>query len=279
MKGKLFWLIIALIVIAIIFSVVGNNGKSAENFKPLEIEVGDEFTYIGYDNTMYVLNYAMVDVTGDEVKDMIIMIGEKENPSSTSAKNIDVVIYGPTEEKFYNLKLKKYEGEAQRIETYDMTGDGILDIILKVNDANGDISIRVISMQNMEFKEIFKAKDNKGITFTGNFLDGFKAYIKNSKYGKEVNLDVQDRKENYISRGFFDEAGRLLKSDVKIFATGFKSVEIVQLDGYFGFQTTQRIIGFDEEDLLEEITSIWKYENGKWNLKESKGENIGNLLY
>lgn len=278
MKGKLFWLIIALIIIAVIFSVVGKNGESAENFKPLELEVGDIFTYIDYSNTMYVLNYAMADVTGDEVKDMIILVGEKESADSAEATNIDVVIYDPSEEKFYNLNLKKYAGNSPRIETYDMTGNGILDMILIVNTYNGQ-EVRIISMQNMEFKEIFKGKDNKGITFTGNFLDGFKAYVKSVKYGKEVNLDVQDRKVNYVSKGYYDESGRLLKEDAKITTSGFSSVEIVQLDGYFGLQTTQRIIGFDQDDLLEEIISIWKYEDGKWKLKESKGNKIGNLLY
>ncbi len=278
MKGKLFWLIIALIIIAIIFSVVGKNGESAENFKPLELEVGDVFTYIDYSNTMYVLNYAMADVTGDEVKDMIILVGEKESVDTTEATNIDVVIYDPSEEKFYNLNLKKYAGKSPRIETYDMTGNGILDIILIVNTYN-EVEVRIVSMQNMEFKEIFKGKDNKGVTFTGNFLDGFKAYVKSTKYGKEVNLDVQDRKVNYVSKGYYDESGRLLKEDAKITTSGFSSVEIVQLDGYFGLQTTQRIIGFDEDDLLEEIISIWKYEDGKWKLKESKGNKIGNLLY
>lgn len=278
MKGKLFWLIIALIAIAIIFSMVGNNGESAEDFKPLELEVGDVFTYIDYGNTMYVLNYAMADVTGDEIKDMIIMVGEKESVDVTMATNIDVVIYDPSEEKFYNLNLKKYNGESPRIETYDMTGNGILDIILTVNTYGG-AEARIVSMQNMEFKEIFKAKDNKGITFTGNFLDGFKVYVKSAKYGKEVNLNVEDRKVNYVSKGYYDESGRLLKENAKVTTSGFSSVEIVQLDGYFGLQTTQRILGFDEDDLLEEIVSIWKYEDGKWKLKEAKGNTIDNILY
>ena len=56
-------------------------------------------------------------------------------------------------------------------------------------------------------------------------------------------------------------------------------MELVQLDGYYGLQTTQRMIGFNSEDLLDEITVIWKYENGKWTIKEAKGNHIGNILY
>ena len=32
-------------------------------------------------------------------------------------------------------------------------------------------------------------------------------------------------------------------------------------------------------DLLDEIIVIWKYENGKWCVKEAKGSKVGNLLY
>ncbi len=279
MKGKLVWLVIIFIIIAIIFSIVGNKSVEVEDFKPLEINVGDEFTYIDYGTTMYVLNYLMEDVTGDNTKDMIIAIGEKDSIDSVSAKNIDAVIYEPNENKFYNLKLKKFDGEAPKIDLYDLTGDGILDIALMVNDENGNIMIRVISKQNNEFKEILKSRDNKGIVFTGNFVDGFKVYLKCSKYNKEVNLDLQDRKQNYITKLFFDDAGRLLKSDAKVTTTSFCKIEFVQLDGYYGIQTSQRIIGFDKDDLLDEITVIWKYENGKWNVKEAKGNLVGNLLY
>ena len=118
-----------------------------------------------------------------------------------------------------------------------------------------------------------------GIVFTGNFIDGFKAYLKCSKFNKEVNMDLSDRKENYITSGFFDDAGRLLKSGAKITTTSFNNVEFVQLDGYYGLQTIQKIIGFNNDDLLDEIIVIWKYENGKWNVKEAKGNIVGNLLY
>ena len=279
MKGKLIWLIIALAVIATIFSMADKKSIDGGDFKPLELNVGEEFTYIDYGEKMYVLNYLIQDVTGDNTKDMIILIGQKENMEEPKAINIDVVIYEPNESKFYNMKLKKFEGEMPKIEIVDLTGDGILDIVLKVEDENGNTLMRIVSLQNNDFKEIFKSKDNKGIVFTGNFIDGFKAYLKCSKFNKEVNMDLSDRKENYITSGFFDDAGRLLKSGAKITTTSFNNVEFVQLDGYYGLQTIQKIIGFNNDDLLDEIIVIWKYENGKWNVKEAKGNIVGNLLY
>lgn len=278
MKNKLFWLILILAICAIVFSIVKGPTEENVDFKPLELNVGDEFLNIKYDNKMTVLNYTIKDVTGDGTSDMIIVLGEKEKVDDLFASNMDIVIYEPNEQKFYNLNLKKMNGEMPKLDTYELTGDGILDIILTSNE-EGNINTRIASYDNGEFKEILKAKDNKGVIFTGQFLDGFKANIKNDKYNKEVTMDLKDRKENYITSGFYDESGRLLKSDCKIKTTNFVRVEYVQLDGYFGLQTTQRIVGFNDDDLLDEITAIWKYENGKWVVKEAKGICIGNILF
>lgn len=279
MKNKFFWLVLALCIIAFIFSFVSKNTNDAIDFKPLEINVGDEFSYVDYGSNMYVLNYSMEDVNGDGTKDMVIAIGEKDDIENTSSKNMQIVLYEPNSETFYSTKLKKFDGEMPRIMTYELNGNENKEIVLVATAENGDTVMRIVSLQDEKLEEIFKARDNKGIIFTGNFIDGFKAYLKCNKYKKEVNLDLADRKENYVTHGFFDESGRILKDDAKITTSGFTGVDFVQLDGFYGILTKQKVIGFDNEDLLDEITVIWKYENGKWCVKEAKGNKIGNLLY
>lgn len=278
MKNKLFWLILILVVIAIIFSLVKEPTEESSDFKPLELNVGDEFTYLDYKDK-YVLNYMMKDVTGDGTNDMIIVIGEKEKVDDLMANQMDIVVYEPITEIFHPLKLKNMSGEMPKLETCELTGDGILDVILSASDGNGNINVRVASLINGEWKEILKAKDNRGIVFTGEMMDGFKASLNCAKYSKNLEIDLKDRKENYVSNGFFDESGRLLKTDSKIITSSFVSIEYVELDGYYGIQTVQRILGFNEEDLLDEITTIWKYEDGKWVAKEAKGNVVGNILY
>lgn len=277
MRSKLVWLVAILIVIASVFSMVGKTSTNTSEFKPLEINPGDEFTYIDYGNTMYVLNYIMEDVNGDNTKDMVIAIGEKADTEDLEYNNIDVVVFEPVEGKFHSLKLKKFNGKMPTIYVQELTGDGILDIVITAQEKN--LSLRIVSYNGKEFKEIFKQRDNKGLVFAGSFIDGFKAYIKNTQYKKEANIDLQDRKENYITSQFYDDSGRLLKDGYKISTTGFCAFDLVQLDNYYGIQTTQRIIGFSEDDLIDEIKVIWKYEDGKWNVKEAKGLNIGNILY
>lgn len=279
MRSKFFWLVLVLCIIAFIFSFVSKNTNDTTDFKPLEINIGDEFSYVDYGSKMYVLNYLMDDVNGDGTKDMVIAIGEKEALEGTFSKNMQLVLYEPNTEAFYSTKLKKFDGELPKIMLYELDGNPNKEIVLLANNESGNIIMRILTWQDEKLEEVFKARDNKGVIVTGNFVDGFKVYLKCNKYKKEVNLDLVDRKENYVAYGFFDESGRILKDDVKVTTSGFTSVDFVELDGFYGIQTKQRIVGFNDDDLLDEIVVIWKYENGKWTVKEAKGSKIGNLLY
>lgn len=279
MKSKFFWLVLALCIIAFIFSFVSKNTNEADEFKPLEVDIGDKFSYVDYGNDMYVLNYLMEDVDGDGTKDMIIAIGEKETLEDTFSQNMQIVLYEPNTETFYSTKLKKFDGELPKIMLYELDGNSNKEIVLLANNESGNIVMRIVTWQGEKLEEIFKARDNKGVIVAGNFVDGFKVYLKCNKYKKEINLDLVDRKENYVAYGFFDESGRILKDDAKVTTSGFTSVDFVQLDGFYGVQTKQKIVGFNDDDLLDEVVAIWKYENGKWAVKEAKGSKIGNLLY
>lgn len=279
MKNKLFWLILVLTVLAILFSIIKGPEEGSKEFKPLEMNVGDTFDYLEYPNTMYVLNYMIQDITGDGTTDMVMAIGEKERVDALLAENMDLVVYEPNGDRFYQLKLKNMKGEMPKLQTCELTGDTLPEVVLMANGENDSLQVRIGSFQNGVWQEIFKAKDNKGIVFQGEFLDGFKAHLKNTKLAKDVTIDVKDRKENYVTSGFYDESGRLLQKDAKITTTPFTSWEFVELNDYYGIQTRQRIIGFNAEDLLDELTVIWKYEDGKWQVKEAKGMGMGNLLY
>ena len=93
MKSKLFWLIFILIICAILFSIIKGPQEETLDFKPLELNVGDEFTAVEYPNKMYVLNYIIKDVTGDGTNDMIIAIGEKEKVEELQANHIDLFLF------------------------------------------------------------------------------------------------------------------------------------------------------------------------------------------
>ena len=279
MKIKFIILVIILIILMTFFNVLSNNDGEII-FKPLELEVGEEFTCLKYDKPMYVLNYGIDDVTGDNEKDMIIAVGEKNLVTEDEmVKNIDIVIYEPINNTFLKGELKKCEGISVKIITEDINGNQIKDIVLLTENEDMTKNMRVIVLENGICKEIFKQKDNKGINMLGQFMDGFKAQIVSKKIGFETNIDLKDKKENYVSSGFYNDNGKLVSDKKDIRMSSFIDVEMIELNNQYGIKTSQYLKGFDNLDILDQINIIWKYENGEWKIKEAEGEKLGNLLY
>lgn len=277
-KKKLFIIIISLAIIAYAFSFLNKEEKVVES--PINIEVGQEFTGIEYSNKKYVINYKIADINGDAVNDVIIFVGEKESASADKVKNADIVLYNGALQKYTNVDMKKFDGCSPRIELAEVTGDGCNDIIAILNSESDDKIVRVITLSEENLKEIFKAKDNKFITFTGEFIDGFKVKIANKKLNVNKELDLSNGTANLIENGVFDNSGKCLNNtNSKIKTTGFIDLEFVQLTGSIGIKTKQRIITNDNKNIIDEITIIWKYEEGKWQIKEANGLKLGNLLY
>lgn len=277
-KKKIFLIIVSVAIIATAFSLLNSEEKVVES--PINIEVGQQFTAIEYPKEKYVLNYKISDLNGDSVNDVIIFVGEKETIDSLNTKNTDIIFYDGAIQKYINVNLKKFDGSSPRLELVDLTGDELNDIVAILNNEEGDKNLRVITLVDEELKEIFKAKDNKYINFIGNFVDGFKVNIKNRKLNIDNELNLSDNSEKMIENGVFDKSGKFLNTENnKIKTTDFIEIEFVQLSGFMGIKTKQRIITKDNKNIIDEISIIWKYESGKWCIKEAVGLKLGNLLY
>lgn len=277
-KRKVVLIIISIAIIAFAFSLIKKEDEFVES--PINIEVGQEFVGIKYSQKKYVLNYKIADFNGDSTNDVVILIGEKQSPDAEKVKNADIVFYDGVLQKYINADLKKFDGDTPRIEIADLTGDSLNDIVAVLNNDSGDKTIRVVTLTNESLKEIFKAKDNKYISFTGNFIDGFKVCLKNRKLNIDKELALKNNSTSLVENGVFDDSGKFLSSDnSKIKTTGFTEIEFIQLTGSMGLKTKQRIITNDNKNIIDEISIVWKYEEGKWQIKEAIGLKLGNLLY
>lgn len=279
-RRKIILMIVAIGLIALAFSFLNSEPEVVES--PIDIEIGKVFTAIEYPKEMYVLNYKIGDLTGDSVNDVVILVGEKESVEKTETKNVDVVFYDGSLQKYSNANLKKLEGNQARLELADLTGDNLNDIvvILETGEKTGDKTIRVLTIEQQKLREIWKAKDNQYIRFTGNFVDGFKVNLSNRKLNINKEIDLKNESNNWVENGVFEQSGKCVNNDnFKIKTTGFVELEFVQLTGSMGIKTKQRIVTSDNKNIIEEINLIWKYEEGKWQIKEAVGVKLGNLLY
>ncbi len=277
-KRKVILIIISIAIISFAFSLINKEDEIVES--PINIEIGQEFVGIKYSPKKYVLNYKIADFNGDSTNDVVILVGEKQSPDAKNVKNADIVFYDGVLQKYINADLKKFDGDTPRIEIADLTGDSLNDIVAVLNNDAGDKTLRVVTLMNESLKEIFKAKDNKYISFTGNFIDGFKVCLKNRKLNIDKELELKNNSVSLVENGVFDDSGKFLLSDnSKIKTTGFMEIEFIQLSGCMGLKTKQRIITNDNKNIIDEISIVWKYEEGKWQIKEAVGLKLGNLLY
>lgn len=280
MNKKIIWIVVILIVaLTTIFKLLSSS-QEAEEFKPLEKNIGDEFSEISYPNKMYIINYEIADVTGDAEKDMVLLVGESnsgEGIANNTISNMDIVIYDKVNNKFLNASSNKMNGMDARILLRDLTGDQILDIII-LYKADNNYNLRVFSCEGDKISEIWKERNNKGLLFTGDFLDGFKVKISNKKVNIEKIIDLSKQSTEYIENGLFDKSGKLIKNN-KISYSHFTNIEVVELNDRGGIRTVQQIYGLNENDVLDEVGIIWKYNDGKWQMVEANSIKFGNLLY
>ena len=277
-KRKIILIIISMLIIVWAFSLIDKEEKVVEN--PINIEIGQEFTGVEYSQKKYILNYKIADLNGDSTNDVVIFVGEKETPDAENVKNADIVYYDGALQKYVKADLKKFDGDSPRIEMADLTGDSLNDIIAILNNDNQDKSIRILTLTNESLKEIFKAIDNKYINFVGSFVDGFKVNIQNKKLNINKDLNLSNSSKSFIENGVFDDSGRCkISENFNIKTTGFVEIEFVQLTGNMGLKTKQKIITSDNKNIIDEISIVWKYEDGKWQIKEATGLKLGNLLY
>lgn len=219
---------------------------------------------------MYVINYMVEEITGDEQKDMVILIAEKSGENSAIYKNVDLILFDTANEIFYNANLKKLEGESPKILISDLTDDGRNDIIISLENKNKEKDVRIITMKKDNLEEIFGQKENKKVRFQGEIIDGVKAYIKCSKLKQELYLNLNSQKEELITNKIIDESGKVISENNKVNTTAFKTVDVIGINDKNGIQTTQLIVALESQKIIDEITIIWKYENNKWQIKEAK---------
>ena len=270
MRRGFVFVILLLVLALLIFNNTDENNDVSE-FEPLEIEVGEKFDYLNYSKDMFVLNYEIADINSDGEKEIILIIGEKSEQQDYY-KNIDAVIYNKGSATFIIGKLKKYEGSQPKVYLKDIDGDSMQDIVLITSLENMSNSMRIITIKNGEAKEIFKDKYGKGLEICGQILDGFKAKVNIKKLKKEFEIDLSENKQNYISSGFYEENGRLKTDKINVTSAGIYNIEFINIDNQEGIKYTERVKGFDNLDIIDQLEVLIKYDKGNWVIIEAKNE-------
>ena len=215
----------------------------------------------------YVIDQKVADVTGDHREDRIYLIGHKNNKAEIYADHLTLLVEDGENQELITGDLEGLGGYQGKLFTGDFSGNGIADVMVSVptGGSGGMVDHRILSFKDGQSTVLFNQENNQGIQFAGKFVDGFKAEISNEEYRIHTTIDLQSKKDLYMTANIYDVGGKVLQ-EVKPISYPLGSLEPVDWDhnGVYELKGIQRIIGAYGADGIGNVYSNWKYENNKW---------------
>lgn len=237
-----------------------------------KIKVGEKFSVssLKLKPNSYVLDYKSADVTGDKIKDDVVLVGIKENKNDIFSAEAVVVVQDGKTKKYLKVSTGDFGGYGGDLFLGDFNKDKVSDVMttLGTGGSGGTINTNIFSFKNNKTVAILSANGiGEGLTFEGKFVDGFKAEVLNKESNKTFTIDLRGVKDYYTPNSIYDEKGKLL-SPVEIAADGFVLLEPVDwdCDGSYELQGSQAIWGICHADTIANVESVLDFESSKWNV-------------
>ena len=272
--------IILLLSVVILFNYF-NDSISNTNMEKLEVILGDKFTLLEKYNNKYILDYRQADLNKDDVVDDILLIGDKEKVSDNFSNNMIVIVRNCKTGKIKEYSLKGIEGYRAHIEISDFMNDDIPQLLFTTDSGfkNKKKQFILIKYDNGKFKEIFNLDNNKGVVLTGEYINNYIAKIYIENLNKTIELDVKDKKSYYIKNKIYDSSNNIINKNASVKSKNIDNFEVYTFeDNTKGILTTQKVIGINRTDILDEIKTIWKIEKNKLIIVSIEGQRCGKIL-
>ena len=284
-KNIVFWLLFIIVVLAVLgMTMFLNNNEKTEtlqNVEKLQIVHGDKFTYLDEFKDKYIIDYQLQDITKDNIKDDLILVGDKEIANDVYAQNICLIIRNGNTGKHSSHELKDMKGYETHISLDDLTNDDINELIIS-SSIGGSVNNKVyciLQYENEKISEIFNVKNSAGIKVEGEFKDNYIADIKIEKVKNKMNVDLRDKKDYYTKKEIYDQNSKLINKDVKIKTYPINNLEKIKLeDNTIGIKTSQNIMGVDKTDIIDVIECTLKFNRNKFEIIAIESQKMGKLL-
>lgn len=269
-SGRISKTMVALLLTGVF--ALGTSGLIRAHADKDEYQIGNKFSNkdLNTAENTYIIDYQSEDVTGDNVTDHILLIGNKHSgKDDIYAENLKIVVQDGKTKLYSEATYKNLSGYEGTLFIGDFDGDKIKDVMLSsaTGGSGGVIQHLIASFKNNTPILIFGEKDNDGVIIDGKYIDGFLAEIEFISLSKTIHLDLSSNKEEYIDMGIYNKDGKLLLKTLP-HVIPFSELSPVDYngDGTYELRGYQRITGSYNADTISELESLWKYENGKWNI-------------
>lgn len=204
------------------------------------------------------------DVTGNQRPDVVALFGTKKEQGSPYYTSLSVVVQSAGAHQVMVIPVKE-GGYNPYIKLCDLNGDGVLDILVGA-ETGGSAGTSNYYIYTVNHERIMSMPTPQPIAASGAYLNHYKAQIKLGEKGKEIILDLRDRKELYDKEGIYKN-GKLLKP-TSVLINGFSKLEPTKsgTDTQCSLVGLQRISGIYNADTIGYVTSLWKWNPSmnKW---------------
>ncbi|MBM7854023.1 hypothetical protein JOC37_000395 [Desulfohalotomaculum tongense] len=253
---------------------LGAIGFANANTQNDEFKIGNKFTVsdLKMGDKAYVVDYKSEDVTGDNIKDNVILVGTKEI-SDIFCDTLTVVVQDGKTKEYSKATYENFSGyqDEEMLFIGDFDGDKVKDVMVSAptGGSGGVVEHMIAAFKDNKPHIIFTDKENTGVDIAGKYIDGYKVEIEFKNLNKKIALDVSANKKSYKEEGIYNDNGKLLK-ELKPWINPFSKLEAIEYDGdgTFELRGYQKIAGSCNADTISYVESILKFENNKWNTKE-----------
>lgn len=245
------------------------------NVKQSNFIVGEEFAIekLALGDKAYVIDYKSADVTGDEVKDDIILIGNKMQKEDIFSDSLNIVVKDGKSNEYSKTTYENFAGYEGALYVHDFSGDNINDVMVSASTggSGGIYEHLIATFKDNNPTVIFDNKDNEGAKTEAKFIDDFKVELNIENINQKAIVDVSVNKEQYIEGGLYEQNGKILK-DSTPFSYPFSLVEAKDYngDGTYELIGHQRVVGLYNADTISHIDTVWSYKDSKWTIEELK---------
>lgn len=247
----------SLIIVGITINAKGITISKLPNYKIDSLISIPELKLSG---NSYVSDYKYVDVTGDNVKDNVILTGTKTNKDDTYFENLNIIMQNGKTKKFIKSSLGKYSGGYKpTIFVGDFNGDKVSDIFLKMPNggSGGMISYELISLKDNKIINLFDQKKfNYGLEYDVQFKNGFKVDVNVKETNKIYSLDISSMKDAYIEFNLYNKEGKLMKKTSGM-RNPLSDVEVKAAPDKYQLVSSQRVIGTSNSETLGYVKGTW----------------------
>ncbi len=166
-------------------------------------------------------------------------------------------------------QMSGYYGVRKALFFGDFTGDQVPEVFvsLPTGGSGGLINYRLVTWQDGQGLLLFSAAQNRGLACTLTSANDWRLQVRTEQGGATLFLDGAVRRAEYRRLGYFDEQGNVLKPLPAFVAPfGWLEPEDRDGDGHYLLRGWQQLSGAYRADQLGWIESLWRYENGTWNI-------------